>query len=82
MGDDTWEITSGPLPNEARMEAQQLAEYVVEESNRIARKFKKSRREIVLAAGLDARPSRSRSTYNDFKRWYAHHNPDVAKNSE
>jgi hypothetical protein len=49
--EDTQEVVPGPLSKEARGEAQKLGNLVVEESERIAHKFKKSRREIMLTAG-------------------------------
>jgi hypothetical protein len=71
--DDEWEVISGPLSKEARAEAQQLGALVAEMAEKIARKYKKSRREVVLAAGLGVRAARSRNPYNMFRKWYAHH---------
>lgn len=73
--EDTRELAPGPLSKEARNEAQKLGDFVVEESQRIALKFKKSRREIMLAAGLSTRGGRGANSFNMFKKWYAHHNP-------
>ena len=70
-----WAVVSGPLSKEARAEAEKLGAFVAKESERIARKFKKSKREIILAAGLGLRSARSPNTFNMFKKWYAHHNP-------
>lgn len=69
----TWGVGSGPLSKEARLEAQQLGDSVVKESERIAKKFNKSRREIILAAGLGFRSSRMPNRFNMFKKWYSHH---------
>ena len=71
--DDNWEVISGPLSKEARTEAQQLGVLVAELAEKIARKYKKSRREVVLAAGLGVRAARTRNPHNMFRRWYAHH---------
>ena len=68
-----WEIISGPLSSAARLEAQQLGSLVSEFAEKIARKYKKSRREVMLAAGLGVRAARARNPYNMFKKWYAHH---------
>ena len=81
-GGDTLELAPGPLSKEARNEAQQLGNLVIEESERIARTFKKSRREIMLAAGLSTRPARGANRFNMFRRWYAHQNPMKNTNSE
>jgi hypothetical protein len=80
--EEPWQLASGPLSKEARLEAQKLGARVVEESERIARKFKKSRREILIAAGLAARAARSRNPCNMFKRWYAHKHPRKNTQSE
>jgi hypothetical protein len=77
---DTWPKVSGPLPKEGRLEAQRLAAAVTEEAEKIARKYKKSVRDIMLAAGLGIRAARTRNPHNMFKRWYAHHHPN--KDSE
>jgi hypothetical protein len=70
--DNKWEVISGPLPRDARAEAQQLGALVAETAEKIARKYKKSRREVVLAAGLSVRAARARNPHNMFKKWYAH----------
>jgi hypothetical protein len=79
---DVWEVISGPLPKAARIEAQKLGDLVVRESERIARKFKKSRREVVFAAGLGIRPARKSNPCNMFRKWYAHQNPRKKEESE
>jgi hypothetical protein len=71
--DGTWEIVSGPFSNAARLEAQQFGLLVSEMAEKIARKYKKSRREVMLAAGLGVRAARARNPFNMFKKWYAHH---------
>ena len=70
---DKWEVISGPLSKEAHAEAQQLGALVAEMAEKIARKYKKSRREVVLAAGLSVRAARTRNPHNMFRKWYAHH---------
>jgi hypothetical protein len=80
--EDTRQAVPGPLSKEARSEAQKLGNLVVEESERIARKFKKSRHKIMLAAGLSTRPARGTNRYNMFKRWYANNNPMKNTDSE
>jgi hypothetical protein len=72
---DNVELTPGPLSKDARQEAQELGNLVVKESERIAAKYKKSRREIMLAAGLTTRESRAPNHFNMFRKWYAHHHP-------
>ena len=76
QAEESWQLVSGPLSKEARMEAQMLGAHVVEEAERVARKFRKSRREILIAAGLTSRAARTRNPCNMFKRWYAHNNPN------
>ena len=71
--DGTWEIISGPLSSAARLEAQQFGLLVSEMAEKIARKYKKSRREVMLAAGLGVHAARARNPFNMFKKWYAHH---------
>jgi hypothetical protein len=61
------------------LEAQKLASIVAEEAERIARKYKKSVREIMLAAGLGIRVARSKNPFNMFKKWYAHHYPNSGR---
>jgi hypothetical protein len=73
--DDKWEVISRPLSKDARAEAQQLGALVAEMAEKIARKYKKSRCEVVLAAGLGVRAAHSRNLYNMFRKWYAHHHP-------
>jgi hypothetical protein len=80
--EDTWPLAPGPLPKEARQEAMNLASFVVEGSERIARKFKKSRREIMLAAGLSTREARAPNPFNLYRKWYAHHIARKDKSSE
>jgi hypothetical protein len=67
-------VLSGPLSKEARLEAQRLGDVVVKESERIAQKFNKSRREIIMAAGLGFRSARTANSFNMFKKWYSYHN--------
>jgi hypothetical protein len=73
--EEDWVKSTGPLPNQARVEAQQLAAYLDQEVEKIARKYKKSTRDILLAAGLSIRSARTRSPNNMYKIWYAHHHP-------
>ena len=73
---DSWLKVSGPLPKAARVEAQQLAALVTQEAEKIARKYQKNTREVILAAGLGVRAARTRNPFNMFKKWYAHHNPN------
>lgn len=80
----TWEApTGGSLSNEAQKEARELGDFVRKESDRIALKFKKSRREVILAAGLALRAGRRPNCFNMFRKWYSHLNPrDDAKESK
>jgi hypothetical protein len=77
--DVDWKCVSGPLPQAARDEAEKLGRYVVKQANRIGRKHFKSRREIMLAAGLSVRQARPDSLINTYRRWYAVHHPNEAK---
>lgn len=75
--DADWVCVSGPLPQAARDEAQKLGRYIVKQANSLGRKYKKSRREIMLAAGLGVRTSRpDDSLINIYRRWYATHYPN------
>ena len=74
-----WECVSGPLPQAARYDAQKFARHIVKLANNLGRKYKKSRREIMLAAGLSVRPSRPDTHINIFRRWYAAHHPNDKK---
>jgi hypothetical protein len=67
---------SGPLPQAAREEAQKLGRDIIKQANRLGRKYKKSRREIMLAVGLTVRTSRPDSLINIYRRWYATHFPN------
>lgn len=81
-GDGRWIKTPGPLSKAARAEAQEFALKVTREAERIARKYKKSTRDVMLAAGLGVRTSRSKNPFNMFKKWYAHHNPKGSRESK
>jgi hypothetical protein len=78
-GEDRWTKTPGPLPKTAKAEAQAFGARVTEEAERIARKYKKSTRDVMLAAGLGIRTSRGKNPLNMFKRWYAHHHPNKGR---
>jgi hypothetical protein len=80
--EETWEAVSGPLSKEARCEAKKLGDYVANESERIGHKFKKSRREVILAAGLGIRSARAANPFNMYKKWFAQHNPRQKDESE
>jgi hypothetical protein len=72
-----WQKVPGPLPQAAYTEAQELAALIKSEAEKIARKYKKSTRQVMHAAGLGIRAARARNTYNMFKKWYAHHHPNT-----
>jgi hypothetical protein len=74
--EDRWTKSPGPLSKAAKAEAQAFAARVTAEAEQIARKHKKSTRDIMLAAGLGIRASRSKNPFNMFKKWYAHHHPN------
>jgi hypothetical protein len=76
QSDVDWACVSGPLPQAAREEAQKLGRDIIKQANRLGRKYKKSRREIMLAAGLTVRTSRPDSLINIYRRWYATHFPN------
>jgi hypothetical protein len=76
QSDGQWPRVTGPLPKAAKEEAIRLAEYVMAEAEKIARKYKKSTREIMLAAGLGVRASRSKNPMNMFRKWYSHQHPN------
>ena len=67
------------MPHAARDEAQKLARHVVDLANQLGRKYKKSRREIMLAGGLGIRPSRPDTLINIYRKWYAAHHPNEKK---
>jgi hypothetical protein len=71
-----WKCVKGPLPDSGRQEARKLGRHIVHEANKLARKYKKSRRDIMLAAGLGVRASRPDLTINTFRRWYSVHHPN------
>jgi hypothetical protein len=73
--EDAWSKVTGPLSKEGKREAQKLGLMVSTEAERIARKYHKGRRQILLAAGLGVRPARAKNPYNMFIKWYAHHHP-------
>ena len=49
------------------------------EAEEIARKYKKSVRDVLLAAGLGICASRTKNSANAFKTWYAFHNPNPGR---
>jgi hypothetical protein len=71
-----WKCVKGPLPDSGRKEARKLGRHIVHEANKLARKYKKSRRDIMLAAGLGVRASRPDLAINTFRRWYSVHHPN------
>ena len=72
---DLWHKVPGPLSKEGKQEAQKLGSLVDSEAERIGRKYHKSKREIIMAAGLGVRSARAKNSYNMFMKWYAHHHP-------
>lgn len=71
-----WVKVSGPFPTAAKMAAVQLGRTTRFEAAKIARRFKKTPREVLIHAGLGVRSSRlSSNASNKFRSWYAAHNP-------
>ena len=71
-----WKCVKGPLPKSGRQEACKLGRHIVHEANKLACKYKKSRRDTMLAAGLGVRASRPDLAINTFRRWYSVHHPN------
>ena len=72
-----WKCVRGPLPEAGRKEVRKLGKHIVHEANKLARKYKKSRRDIMLAAGLGVRASRPDMPINTYRRWYSVHYPNT-----
>jgi hypothetical protein len=72
---EDWKKVSGPLPKAAKVATARLARAVNEGAAKIARKYGKSVRQIMLQAGLAVRPSRGPNIANIYKTWYAHEHP-------
>jgi hypothetical protein len=71
-----WKCVRGPLPDAGRQEARKFGKHIVREANKLARKYKKSRRDIMLAAGIGVRASRPDLAINTYRRWYSMHHPN------
>jgi hypothetical protein len=58
----------------SRQEKEEIAAFgsrVAEESEALAKKWKRQRRDVLIQAGLGSRLSRGPNTYNEFMSWYA-----------
>ena len=63
--------TPGPMPAEARTEAQALGNHVQKSARALADKYNKPYGSIMLAAGLTIQNSRNQNFSNQFKTWYS-----------
>lgn len=65
----------GPLPEEAREEAQEFGRQVMEAADQIADRWSTSRRSILVAASLMLRETRAPNAANKHAEWYAYNFP-------
>jgi hypothetical protein len=65
----------GPLSKAALLEAVELGNRTREDAERIAKKYGKAPRTVMIAAGLGIQNAREPNFCNQYKVWYAHHHP-------
>ena len=69
------QLKPGPPPDKAREAAQALGDQVQENADLIAKQYGKTRRDILILAGLHVKPSRAANPANKHSEWFAHHFP-------
>ena len=66
----------GPLPREAKAEAVTLGNATRQAAERLAQKYNKDLKEIMVAANLAIRPShQTKNSWNEYEKWYAYTYP-------
>ena len=73
--DETTGLMHGPLSKEAVKEALALGKATRQSAEAIAKKYGKSARAVMIAAGLGIQNAREPNFSNQYKVWYAHHHP-------
>jgi hypothetical protein len=73
-----WPLKPGPLPAEAAEGIEALQTMVIERAEALGREFGKSRREILIAAGLGLKGGRKENPANVYRKWYyaTHQKPE------
>ncbi|KZS99378.1 uncharacterized protein LAESUDRAFT_765611, partial [Laetiporus sulphureus 93-53] len=70
--DQGWSKMRGPFSQAAKEEAAELGRVTTVEAERIARKYGKHPRDVLLYAGLGVKASRAANPFNKFQRWFVH----------
>lgn len=66
----------GPFSNAAKQEIANFADEVMDDADRLAAKFGKTRHDVLAQAGLGSvKPTRALNASNVFRKWYSAHYP-------